>query len=218
MGYFSFLFCDTGKSIKIAPYKIYMKDNKRNTFIEHNYEGYGIIGGKDIYILFAEMNNLSVEGRAGESEEYYQDRLRSAAIEIWYHYDTDSYLFPNLLEYNTKWENKKPEIKMAKKIYMKDNRGNTFIENKYEGDGIFGGKDIYLLFAQMNNLSVEGTHIKEDFDMEDYNEEDPTCRLRDLAIEIWFANDTDSYIFPNLLEYNAEWTNKKPKDCPNQGW
>ena len=101
---------------------------------------------------------------------------------------------------------------------MKDNKENVFIEENYKGDGIFGGKDIYLLFAQMNNLSVEGTHIKENFDMEDYNEEDPTGRLRDLAIEIWFANDTDSYIFPNLLEYNAEWTNKKPKDCPNQGW
>jgi len=110
------------------------------------------------------------------------------------------------------------KIDDKKKIYMKDNKGNIFIEENYKGDGIFGGKDIYLLFAQMNNLSVEGTHIKEDFDMEDYNEEDPTCRLRDLAINIWFSSDTDSYIFPNLLETNKKWVNKKPKDCPNQGW
>jgi hypothetical protein len=99
---------------------------------------------------------------------------------------------------------------------MKDNKGNTFIEENYKGDGIIGGKDIYILFAEMNNLSVEGANMdKED---EDYNEDDPTGKLRDLAIEIWFANDIDSYIFPNLLEKNTEWSNQKPKDCPNQGW
>ena len=115
-------------------------------------------------------------------------------------------------------KNNSIQIDVKKKIYMIDHKGNIFIEENYEGYGVFGGKDIYLLFAQMNNLSVEGTHIKEDFDMEDYNEEDPTCRLRDLAIEIWFANDTDSYIFPNLLENkNTKWVNKKPKDCPYQG-
>ena len=115
------------------------------------------------------------------------------------------------------------KIDGKKKIYMKDNKENIFIEENYKGDGIFGGKDIYLLFAQMNNLSVEDTietDIRTDpnFDMEDYNEEDPTGKLRNLAIEIWFANDTDSYIFPNLLETNKKWVNKKPKDCPNQGF
>lgn len=110
------------------------------------------------------------------------------------------------------------KIDGKKKIYMKDNNGNVFIEENYEGYGVFGGKDIYLLFAQMNNLTVEDTGIDEDFDMEDYDEEDPTGKLRDLAINIWFSNDTDSYIFPNLLEKNIKWVNKKPKDCPHQGW
>lgn len=44
-------------------------------FTEEDYEGYGVFGGKDIFILIAELNNLS-----GESD----DEKRSAAINLVY--------------------------------------------------------------------------------------------------------------------------------------
>ena len=35
-------------------------------------------------------------------------------------------------------------------VYMKDNKGNVWREDAYEGYGIFGGKDYYELLAEMN--------------------------------------------------------------------
>jgi hypothetical protein len=61
MGFFSWKTSDTNKSIankhsdrRTIPVK--MLDDKGNEWFEHDYEGYGVFGGKDYYELLAEMN------------------------------------------------------------------------------------------------------------------------------------------------------------------
>ena len=62
MGFFSFKTQDTKKSIANSysirkTFRVYMRDDKGNVWVEDNYEGYGEFGGKDYYELLAEMNN-----------------------------------------------------------------------------------------------------------------------------------------------------------------
>jgi hypothetical protein len=85
--------------------------------------------------------------------------------------------------------------------YMWDNTGRRWREDKYEGDGMFGEKDYYVLLAEMNNT----------FD-KDASDEDK----RDYAFEIY---DKENIIYPNLTcSPDWTWKNEKPKDCPYQGW
>lgn len=66
MGFFSWKTSDAGKSIpnryceSKSTFPIVMVDNKGNYWIEENYEGYGVFGGKDYYELVAEMNNCAM--------------------------------------------------------------------------------------------------------------------------------------------------------------
>jgi len=111
MGYFSFLTNDTKKSIIVGHSKIiFMIDNKGNRYIEKQYEGYGIFGNKDIHMLFAEMNHITVDREVDETDENYNDRIRSLAINIWHNDINNEYIYPNLVQYNyTKWKNEKPK-------------------------------------------------------------------------------------------------------------
>ena len=59
MGVFSWKTSDTKKSISISlsnqfPVSLILPDNTR--FIEFNYEGYGVFGGKDVYEVIAQLN------------------------------------------------------------------------------------------------------------------------------------------------------------------
>ena len=61
MGFFSWKTCDTGESIfnifsDRETVSVAMVDDKGNVYIEDEYEGYGMFGGKDYYQLVAEMN------------------------------------------------------------------------------------------------------------------------------------------------------------------
>jgi hypothetical protein len=61
MGFFSWITQDTGRSIANAysgleTFKVIMTDDKGNQFVEEDYEGYGVFGGKDYYELLSEMN------------------------------------------------------------------------------------------------------------------------------------------------------------------
>lgn len=90
------------------------------------------------------------------------------------------------------------------KVVMSDNRGNKFIEENYNGYGIFGGKDFYQLAAEMNNIPGITGDVDND---------------RSLGINIYFSKNSSRYIFPNLNEDESlEWKNEKPDDCPNQGF
>jgi len=61
MGFFSWKTQDTDKSIANnysdrSTFKVVMVDDKGNKYIEKDYEGYGVFGGKDFYELLDEMN------------------------------------------------------------------------------------------------------------------------------------------------------------------
>jgi hypothetical protein len=70
MGFFSWITQDTKRSISnqystIAPFKVIMADNKGNQWVEEDYEGYGVFGGKDYYELLAEMNGEKPDRNVG---------------------------------------------------------------------------------------------------------------------------------------------------------
>jgi len=61
MGFFSWKTCDTDESIlniysDRETKSVAMVDDKGNVYLEDEYEGYGVFGGKDYYHLVAEMN------------------------------------------------------------------------------------------------------------------------------------------------------------------
>lgn len=78
-------------------------------------------------------------------------------------------------------------------VYMLDNNGNVWIEDNYEGYGVFGGKDFYQLLAEMNGLKT---------------------RLD--GIDLSFGDEP--FISPNLYQYpNQKWRNRQPIECELQG-
>lgn len=60
MGQFSWFTMDTNhRIVNEEEHEVYLVDDKGNKWKETCYEGYGVFGGKDIYILIAEMNGYS---------------------------------------------------------------------------------------------------------------------------------------------------------------
>lgn len=69
MGFFSWFTSDTEKSIANkystrSTFPVHMVTEDKQIFTENNYDGYGEFGGKDMYVLIAEMN-----GYKGETDE-----------------------------------------------------------------------------------------------------------------------------------------------------
>ena len=86
--------------------------------------------------------------------------------------------------------------------YLHDDKGNVWEETKYEGYGVFGGKDFYQLIAEMNNLEGLTGDVNND---------------RSLGIELAFSKKP--YLSPNLTRNKDwKWVNKEPESDPNQGW
>jgi hypothetical protein len=113
MGFFSWNTNDTGKSIANHysakdTFTVYMKDDKNNEWIEHDYQGYGEFGGKDFHILLAEMNGLV--------DETTPEGTRNNGISLDCHPETaeknfglKQIKFPNLFEHRTSEWNGKPQ-------------------------------------------------------------------------------------------------------------
>lgn len=82
MGYFSWITSDTKRSIPNVnsgrkQFTVHMITENGMVFTEEEYDGYGVFGGKDIYELIAEMNNL-------EYDKSDDNDARLAAIELVY--------------------------------------------------------------------------------------------------------------------------------------
>lgn len=93
----------------------------------------------------------------------------------------------------------------SKTVYMWDNEGRRWREDQYDGDGIFGGKDYYILLAEMNNA----------FDINMYISED---EKRDYGLLLEGQKDME-IIYPNLTHCSIwEWKLKEPENCPYQGF
>jgi hypothetical protein len=111
MGFFSWIAQDTNIPIYIDGYQkpgyeqrtYYMWDNKGNSWKEPSYEGYGMFGGKDYYILLAEMNRVY-------GEDVTEEQKRMEGIDIEFRSNHDGIVFPNLTETSRwTWKNKHPE-------------------------------------------------------------------------------------------------------------
>jgi hypothetical protein len=102
MGFFSWKTQDTNESISNIwsvrkSFGVTMTDNKGNCWTEHFYDGVGIFGGKDFYVLLAEMNGAGAD-----------DDKRTSAIELVY--SGQPYLSPNLTRNpDWEWQDKAPE-------------------------------------------------------------------------------------------------------------
>ena len=110
MGCFSWIAQDTNKPIYMTGYQkpgyeqrtYYMWDNKGNFWKEPRYEGYGMFGGKDYYILLAEMNRVY-------GEDITEDQKRNEGIAIEFSSNHNGIVFPNLTETSIwRWRNKQP--------------------------------------------------------------------------------------------------------------
>ena len=110
MGCFSWIAQDTNKPIYMDGYQkpgyeertYYMWDNKGNSWKEPSYEGYGMFGAKDYYILLAEMNKTY-------GEDVTEDQKREEGTRIEFSSNHDGILFPNLTETSIwTWINNQP--------------------------------------------------------------------------------------------------------------
>lgn len=99
--------------------------------------------------------------------------------------------------------NKHQEVKPTFTVYMVDDKGNIWKEWDYDGYGVFGGKDYYVLLAEMNGIPQDR----------------PESLMRNWGIDMAFSGREDLK-FPNLVEDPDNWnyTSGEPDRCPDQGY
>lgn len=85
-------------------------------------------------------------------------------------------------------------------VHMHDDKGNKWTEPSYEGYGVFGGKDFFVLLTEMNGKSSG------DFETD-----------RETGIDLYHSGKRIKC--PNLSSsIDWQWTSRRPKDCPRQGY
>ena len=96
-------------------------------------------------------------------------------------------------------------------VFLKDDKGNVWREDNYEGYGLFGGKDYHELVAEMNGLGADligGISL--------------ACHPNDQAqwsSAIQEAMKDKEPIFPILVEReDCSWWKEDPQDCQFQGY
>lgn len=92
--------------------------------------------------------------------------------------------------------------------YLHDDKGNVWEENRYEGYGVFGGKDFFQLLAEMNDAEGLTGDVEND---------------RLIGIDLAFAVSNDgknpNIRYPNLTRHKDwKWIDEIPETDPNQGW
>ena len=218
-GQFSWFTQDTDQQIGSEPENtlpfVYMHDNKGNKWLEKNYEGYGVFGGKDYYELLAEMNGVVERDKVELQGEAYTDYMRSKGIEIAFNGNgsgdhTDNVLYPNLVEMADGWryDPMGPESCESQ---------GFFYDDEDDGYGVFGGKDYYELLAEMNGV-VERDKVE-------LQGEAYTDYMRMKGIHLAFDNNgsgehTDGVLYPNLVEMANGWQYDPigPEGCEYQGF
>jgi len=105
----------------------------------------------------------------------------------------------------------------SRTVYMWSDDGQCWCEYHYEGYGIFGGKDIFILYAEMNGLIPLDYTIDSDTD-EIVEEESPVWDIiRSFAIDHMFSSVAEKR-YPNLTFSSTWiWRNEELEYCPYQG-
>lgn len=95
------------------------------------------------------------------------------------------------------------------RVVMTDDKGNQYVENCYEGYGVFGGKDYYELLAEMNGWTLE--HFNGNHD-----------QLRGQGIALAFEGDphgmNPNVKHPSLTESGEYMEGEPPAIDPDQGF
>ena len=80
-------------------------------------------------------------------------------------------------------------------VYLVDDKGNKWKEERYEGYGVFGGKDFYELLAEMNGYShkdyEDGSGVISCPDGRKVGTDRVTDDIRHIGIELAFGIDGD---------------------------
>ena len=103
MGFFSWMTSDTNKSIanihsSRPTFTVHMITGDGRVFTEENYDGYGIFGGKDLYVLAAEMNgfkgNTDDETRSNFFDKIWLRGVQEGDVKLTYRIDFKHYEEP----------------------------------------------------------------------------------------------------------------------------
>jgi len=115
-------------------------------------------------------------------------------------------------------------------VVMVDNKGNQYVEECYEGYGVFGGKDYYELLAEMNGHEVVKLlhgmgYAVEDKDGKNHHfdsEEQAKDKLRSIGIELAFDGhphgDNPNVLHPSLTANGEYFNGEPPAADPDQGF
>lgn len=104
-----------------------------------------------------------------------------------------------MFSWYTQDTNKRIVANQNKSITMTDMFGNKWVEECYEGYGVFGGKDFYELLAEMNGLGSD--------------------RLKGIELAFEYAKGYNPFaIFPSLTENGEYMKGVAPTMDDNQGF
>lgn len=104
-----------------------------------------------------------------------------------------------MFSWYTQDTNKRIVANQEKTIIMTDMFGNKYVEECYEGYGVFGGKDFYELLAEMNGLGSD--------------------RLKGIELAFEYAKGYNPFaIFPSLTENGEFMGGVAPTMDDNQGF
>lgn len=116
------------------------------------------------------------------------------------------------------------------RVVMRDDKNNKYVEDCYEGYGVFGGKDFYELVAEMNGyeISCSGStplviHGPEGKFIGLYDKyEDAADKMRNIGIELAFDGhphgDNPAIKYPSLTEQGWWCDGQCPESDPDQGF
>lgn len=94
-------------------------------------------------------------------------------------------------------------------VIMTDNKGNQYREYRYEGYGVFGGKDYYELLAEMNGYTLA-----------DFGGDSEKLRWEGikLAFDGHPAGNNPDVLHPSLTECGKWMGGTPPEIGPKQGF
>lgn len=115
-------------------------------------------------------------------------------------------------------------------VVMCDDKGNQYIEECYEGYGVFGGKDLYELLAEMNGYKTVALNETGKFKVVDKEgkehlfdtAEDKTEYLRQKGIDMAFdgypIGNNPNLKWPSLTTKGWYCNGECPESDPDQGF
>lgn len=94
------------------------------------------------------------------------------------------------------WNEGVSESNFRETVYMRDQKNNVWVEPSYEGYGVFGGKDVFELIAEMNGYKPD----------------------RDLGLNLLYSKGRNELLTPTFsFNKDFKWRGAKLMDCPYQG-